>query len=142
MNWIMFTLCLHVLVAVLGVGLIGALPIAVRSARLAALAPNALAVWVQPLLRAARISLFLVFASGAAVDFAFGGAFHRALWFRLAGLLVVVTAVCLGRARASLSRALSGRLAERVALRRIEFWAFTSVIAVACIVVLMEWKPF
>jgi len=142
MNWVIYTLSLHVLIAVLGIGTIGALPIAARSARLASLAPDALAVSVRPLLLAARISLLLVFASGAAVDFAFGGAFHRAAWFRLAGLLVVATALCLGRASVALARALSGGLGAPVALRRVEFWGFMSVIAVACVVVLMEWKPF
>jgi len=142
MNWVIFALSLHVLIAVLGIGMIGALPIAARSARLASLLPDALAVSVRPLLRAARISLFLAFASGAAVDFAFDGAFHRAAWFRLAGLLVVATALCLGRASVALTRALSGGLGAQVALRRIEFWGFTSALVVACIVVLMEWKPF
>lgn len=142
MNWAMFTLSVHVLIAVLGIGVIGAVPIAVRSARLASLAPDALAVSLRPLLRAARISLLLAFASGGAVDFAFGGAFHRASWFRLAGLLVVVTALCLARAGVALTRAVSGGLATGLALRRLELWGFTSAIAVACIVVLMEWRPF
>jgi hypothetical protein len=138
----MFALLFHVVVAVLGVGLIGALPIAVHNARRAGLAPGALAVWAAPFFLTVRLSLFLVFASGALLDFVAHGAFHEALWFRLAGLLVVVTAVCLSRARAALTRGLSGGLAAPLALRRIERWGFTSVIAVACIVVLMEWKPF
>ena len=137
-----FALSFHVVVAVLGVGLIGALPIAVRSARRAGVAPGALAVWAVPLLLAVRLSLLLAFSSGALLNFVAGGAFREALWFRLAALLVVVTAICLARARAALTRGLSGALAAPLALRRIERWGFTSVIAVACIVVLMEWKPF
>jgi hypothetical protein len=90
----------------------------------------------------ARLSLLLAFASGALLDFAFHGAFHEAWWFRLSGLLVVLTAVCLARARAALTRGLSGAVTVPAALRRMESWGFTSVIAVACIVVLMEWKPF
>ena len=30
----------------------------------------------------------------------------------------------------------------KLALRGVERWGFTSVIVVACIIVLMEWKPF
>src|SRR6187431_2509481 len=129
----MFALLFHVVVAVLGVGSIAALPIAAR---------NALGVWARPLLLTVRLSLLLAFSSGVLLDFVAHGAFHEALWFRLAGLLVVGTAICLARAGAALSRGLSGGLAAPLALRRIEGWGFTSVIAVACIVVLMEWKPF
>jgi len=96
----------------------------------------------RPLLLTVRLSLLLAFSSGVLLDFVAHGAFHEALWFRLAGLLVVGTAICLARAGAALSRGLSGGLAAPLALRRIEGWGFTSVIAVACIVVLMEWKPF
>ena len=142
MNPVMFTLSLHVLVAVLGVGTIGALPLSVRSARRGGLSLSALAAWALPLLLTARLSLFLGFASGALLDFVAHGPFHEAGWFRLSGLLVVLTAVCLGRGRAALKRGLSGSLAAPVALRRLESWGFTSVAAVACIVLLMVWKPF
>jgi len=142
MNLIPFTLSLHVLVAVLGVGTIGALPLAARGARRASVALGALAVWTRPLLLTARLSLLLAFATGVLLDFLFQGAFHRAVWFRLAGLLVVLTAVCLARAKAALAGGLSGALAEPVALRRLEVWGFTCVIAVAAVVVLMAWKPF
>jgi|SRR6187431_2706714 len=138
----MFALLFHVVVAVLGVGSIAALPIAARNARRAGLAFGALGVWARPLLLTVRLSLLLAFSSGVLLDFVAHGAFHEALWFRLAGLLVVGTAICLARAGAALSRGLSGGLAAPLALRRIEGWGFTSVIAVACIVVLMEWKPF
>jgi|1186.fasta_scaffold1191427_1 hypothetical protein len=142
MNFAMFTLSLHVLVAVLGVGTIGALPLAARGARHAALAPSTLAVWLLPLVLTARISLFLAFASGALLDYASHGAFHEALWFRISGLLLVLTAICLARAKAALTHTLSGRLDAPIALRRIEAWGFTSVSTVACIVLLMEWRPF
>jgi len=141
-NWTMIALSVHVLIAVLGVGVIGALPIVARAARRGGLTPQAIATWAFPLIFSARLSLLLAFVSGAALDFAFGGAFHRAPWFRLAGVLVILTAICLARARAALARATSGSVAQAVALRRIEYWGFTSVAAVACIVVLMEWKPF
>jgi len=142
MNLAMLALGLHVLVAVLGIGLIGALPLGAWATRRGGLAMSALSVWALPLLLTARISLLLAFVSGAALDFVSGGPFHHALWFRLATLLVVATAICLARARAALTRALSGGLAAPVALRRIEYWGFASVLAVACVVLLMEWKPF
>lgn len=142
MNLVLFTLSLHVLVAVLGVGTIAALPLSVRSARRAGLALDALAAWALPLLLMARVSLLLGLLSGALLDFVAHGPFHEAWWFRLSGLLVVVTALCLGRGRAALIRGLSGGLTAKVALRRIESWGFTSVITVACIVLLMVWKPF
>jgi len=142
MTFAAFALSVHVLVAVLGVGLIGALPLAARSARHAGLAFGSLGVWVPSLLLAVRVSLFLAFSSGALLDFVAEGAYHEAIWFRLAGLLLVATAIFLARARAALTLGLSGGLPAPVALQRIERWGFTSVIAVACIVVLMEWKPF
>jgi len=142
MNWVVLALSVHVLIAVLGIGVIGALPIAARSARRGRLSLDALAAWALPLMFTARISLLLAVVSGVVLDFVFGGAFHHALWFRLAAVLVVVTAICLARARATLARATTGGLTEGVAFRRIEYFGFTSVLAVACIVVLMEWKPF
>ena|SRR6478735_3094762 len=142
MNAITFTLSVHVLVAVLGVGTIGVLPMAARSARRADVALSVLVVWMRPMFLTARLSLLFAFASGALLDFTFHGAFHRALWFRLAGLLVVATALCLSRARAALARGLSGKLPAPAALRSVEWWGGASVLAVGCIVVLMEWKPF
>src|SRR4051812_26536658 len=69
LNLIMFTIALHVLIAVLGVGTIGALPLTARSARRAELTLSGFSVWWLALLRAARVSLFLAFASGALLDF-------------------------------------------------------------------------
>jgi len=142
MSLFMFGLSFHVIVAVLGVGLIGALPIGARIARQGGLGLGAFGAWAPPLLLAVRVSLALAFLSGASLDFIAHGAFHAAWWFRLAGLLVIVTALCLARARATLTRGLAGALEARLALRGFERWGFTSVIAVACIVLLMELKPF
>ena len=142
MNVAMLALLFHVIVAVLGVGLVGALPIAARKARHAGLGLSALAVYVPPLALTVRLSLFLAFSSGDLLYFAAHGEFLEAWWFRLSVLLVVVTALCLARANAALTRGLSGEFDAPAVLRRIERWGFTSAIAVACIVVLMEWKPF
>jgi hypothetical protein len=142
MTLAMYVLAFHVAVAVLGIGLIGALPLGARNARHAGLDLQVLSVWAPPLLLAVRLSLLLAFASGALLDFLAHGAWHEALWFRLAGLLVVVTAICLARARVALTRGLAGGLTASLALRRIERWGFTSMIAVACVVLLMECKPF
>jgi len=132
----------HVLVALLAVGPLVAIPLGAHSARRLRLGLGALGAWAQQLFRLAGAGMVVAFLSGALLDYIARGAYHYAGWFRLAGLLLAVTAVCQARARAALKQGLAGKLPDAVALRRIELWGSTAISAVAAIAVLMEWKPF
>jgi len=142
MSMYSLVISLHVVAALLGAGLLAAVPFGTGSARRGGLGLDALSAWLTPLFRTARAGLVLAFLSGALLDYLARGAFHRAAWFRLAGLLLLVTAGCQTGAQASLKQGRTGKLSVPVALRRIELFSGASMFAVACIAVLMEWKPF
>ena len=132
----------HVVIAIVGLGVIGAVPIGAATTRRKGLDLVALEAWVKPLLLCTRISLLLLFLTGALLDFVAQGAFHGAVWFRLSVALLVLAGVGQGLARGTLRRGLAGQIEASRALRRIERLGFTSAAAVACIAVLMEIKPF
>jgi hypothetical protein len=132
----------HVVIAIVGLGVIGAVPIGAATTRRAGLGLVALQAWVKPLLLCTRISLLLLFLTGALLDFVAQGAFHDTVWFRLSVALLVVAGIGQGLARGTLRRGLAGQIEEARALRRIQRLGFTSAAAVACIAVLMETKPF
>jgi hypothetical protein len=142
MSSYMLVISLHVVIALLGTGLLVAIPFGARGARRLSLELEVLGAWLRPVFRIGRAGLGLAFLSGALLDYLAGGAFHEAGWFRLAGLLLVVAVSCQLGAQAALKRGLAGKLSAPVALRRIELWGVASISAVAGIAVLMEWKPF
>ncbi len=131
--------CVHVAFAVLGSGLIAAIAIAARpsSASAMPIGPELLA----SLSRWASVGLALVFLTGAGIDLAASGAFHRTWWFRLAGLSMIVAGAMLGRMRAVLRRFTSGP-ESRAELARVRALAIGACGVVAWIVVLMELRPF
>lgn len=138
-----FTLLIavHVVVAILGVGLLGAIPIAASWARRAAESAAERATILEPLFRWTRNALVVVFLTGGAIDHSAQGAFHTAGWFRASALLVVAVAVLQIRARAILRKGLAS---EDVlgTLRRVERSSWASCGAVAVIAFLMAAKPF
>ena len=77
----------HVVVAVMGAGLVFAVALVAREDQ--RLPPAGL----PTLVRGAQAALGLLMLSGIAMGVLFGGALHEAVWFRLAGLLLVVTGV-------------------------------------------------
>jgi hypothetical protein len=125
-------IALHVVVAVLAVGLVGAVPLTARWARQS---PDPIAGSggiLAALLRAIQLGLLLMLVTGVALDWSVAGGFHRMGWFKASMVVLVLIGVCLGRARA----ALRGN-----ALRRVEQWGWAMCASVAAITVLMQMKP-
>ncbi|APR79618.1 Hypothetical protein A7982_04965 [Minicystis rosea] len=133
-------LALHVITAVSGAGLLGAIPIAARSARRAGPSASSGAT-LEALLRYTRVSFFLLLATGAAIDFSVNGAFHGTGWFRASFALLVLVGFSHGRARAALKRGLAPTGDPEASLRSVERLGYAMCAAVALIVVLMEVKP-
>jgi hypothetical protein len=134
-------LALHVVVAVLGLGLIAAVAVVAATARRAGRGLTDVAAWLTPLLRFSAISLGVMLATGALLDFAVGGAFNQRWWFRGSALLLVATGVLHARARSAL-RTVPASGGGDAALRRVERIAYGMCLLIAVIVVLMEAKPF
>jgi hypothetical protein len=133
---------LHVVVAVLAVGQVGALAIASSSARRSGMALLQAATWMRPLLRSTRWGLAAMVGTGIWIDVAAGGVYHHAWWVRLSGILVVVTFVFHRRALAAISRVVRGEGDATAALQRVERAAWSMCGTVALITILMEAKPF
>jgi hypothetical protein len=118
---------LHVLIAVLGVGQVGAVALAATSARRSRGEVRSLA----PLVRCTRFSLAAMVATGVWMEIASAGA-HRGLWWlRVSAILIVVTFFFQRRAMAALQDP-----------RRLERAAWSMCGAIALITVLMQMKPF
>lgn len=126
----------HVGVAVMGLGSIASLAILARPKNAFPLSG------LGSLTRLASLSLVLVFATGAAIDFALKGAYHEAWWFRLSGLALIATGATIGYARRSLRRGLAGKVTEDVARSSAGKAAALACAMVTFIVYLMERRPF
>jgi hypothetical protein len=133
---------LHVVVAVLGVGQIGALAVAVSASRRARLPLPQIASWLHPLLGWARFSMAAVVATGIWMVVMAKGAYHGMWWVRLSVLLVVITFIFQRRAVGALKKVLRGEIDAASALSRVERVAWSMCATVALITVLMEAKPF
>ena len=123
---------LHVLVAILGTGQLGAVAVMLAAARRARTPPADVASVVAPLLRYVRVSLGLLVLTGMAMDWAASGALHHLWWVRLSFLLVVLEFFLLRRATGRLARGGGGL--EPLA------WSMCGVLGL--IAVLMRVKPF
>jgi hypothetical protein len=130
---------LHVIIAVLGIGLCGAIPIVARQARLAASVKTDL---LESLFRYTRWSLVAIALTGALLDFAAGGGFHSSWWFRVSVALLLLAGFSGARARAALRKGFAPGADSEVALRRVQRWGLTMCTTVALITALMEAKPF
>src|SRR5262245_8584939 len=124
---------LHVVVAILGVGQVGGLAVAVSAARRAGIALPQAASWLAPLLRYTRVSLGLMVLSGFGMDLLAKGGYHGLWWVRLSVILTVIAFAFQHRAARALKQA------NAVGLER-SAWSMCA--AVAAITVLMEAKPF
>src|SRR5262249_9147330 len=103
MNAYAFTRLIHVLVAVLGIGLITAGAILTRpSTGLAPIAIRSLARW-------ASAAMLVMFVSGMLLDYFSAGAFHHATWFRLAIAASIAAGVVVGYARRAIGQAIAGK---------------------------------
>jgi hypothetical protein len=128
---------LHVIIAVLGIGLCGAIPIVARQARLAASVKTDL---LESLFRYIRWSLVAIALTGGLLDFAAGGGFHSSWWFRASVALLLFAGFSWARARAALRKGLGAD--GEAPLRRVQRWGLTMCTTVALITALMEAKPF
>jgi uncharacterized membrane protein len=135
-------LVMHVIVAVLGVGSIASVAVVAATARSAGRGSRDVLAALDPLLRYSAFSLAAMLVTGVLLDFAAGGAFHRAWWFRGSALLLVATGVLHGQARRAVRPRPAGEDAADIVLRRVERIAYGMCALIAVIAVLMEVKPF
>jgi hypothetical protein len=129
----------HTVIAVLGVGSIPAVALVAATARRAGPGSRDMSAWLGPLLRYSAFSLAAMLVTGVLLDFAAGGAFHEAWWFRGSALLLVATGVLHARARRAVRLGLAND--ADVVLRRVERIAYGMCALIAAIIVLMELKP-
>jgi hypothetical protein len=138
---------IHVLVAVLGVGLVGAIPIAARIARRGAAAVSAAgqARSVEPilavLLLATQLAFLVMVITGVLLDVAMAGAFHRTAWFQVSIAVLLVVGLSHARARAALRSARAPDGPRDAALGRVERWGIVMCVGVATLALLMQVKP-
>ena len=124
-------IAVHVVVAVLAIGLVGAIPLTARWARRSPAPLDGSGGFLRALLRAVQLGLFVMLASGVVLDLSVAGGFHRMRWFQASMALLVFLGFSLGRARAAL---------RRDDLRRVERWGWAVCASVAIITVLMQVK--
>jgi hypothetical protein len=124
----------HVLVAVLAIGLVGAVPITARLARRSAGQLVGAERILGALLRAMQVGFAVMVVTGVLIDVSASGAFHRTVWFKASIAVLVVIGFSHARARAALRRG--------NALDRVEQWGWAMCASVALITILMQMKPF
>ena len=142
MSWYTIAVVLYVVVAVLGVGQVGAIAIVASSTRRSGMALAQAATWLAPLLRYTRWSLAVMLGTGIWIDVAAGGVYHHAWWVRLSGILIALTFLFHRRAMATISKAARGEGDAAAAFRGVERAAWSMCGTVALITILMEAKPF
>jgi hypothetical protein len=124
---------LHVVVAVVGIGMVGAIPLGARVARRAGADLAALEPFYTRLYRITGTSLFVMLFSGLALDALVSGIHHERDWFKAAVVLWLVAGFCLGRTRARFRRG---------SLLGVEVFGWATAASVLAIAVLMKLKPF
>jgi hypothetical protein len=140
---------LHVLVAVLGVGLVGAIPITARIARRYTAAMSgagqagqtgAVEAMLAILLLATQLAFLLMVITGVLLDVSMAGAFHRTAWFQVSIAVLLVVGLSHARARSALRNA-RREGARDAALGRVERWGIVMCVGVATVALLMQVKP-
>lgn len=124
----------HVLVAVLAIGLVGAIPITARLARLSTVPVVGSERILGALLRAMQVGFVLMLLTGVLLDVSAAGAFHRTGWFKASIAVLALIGFSHARARAALRKG--------NALERVEQWGWAMCASVALITILMQTKPF
>lgn len=135
-------IALHVVVAVVGIGMLGAIPLGAHVARRAGFELRAFAPWYAPLFGITRASLLIMLLTGLALDAVVSGIHHERGWFQAAFALWFVVGFFQGRARVSLRRGLAGKLDRARTLFRVEVFGWLTSVVVVVIAVLMKLKPF
>lgn len=143
MNQLFQTLLVaHVVVAILGLGAIGAVPLVASAGRKAGRHAADVLGMIAPLLRYSAISLGLMLVTGVLLDLVAGGAFSKFWWFRGSALLLIVTGILHGQARRALRAGLATEGRGDGAVRRVVGFAYAMSALIAVITLLMEAKPF
>ena len=137
-----FAIAVHVVVAVVGIGLVGAVPLIARLGRQATDSLAETERILGALLRAMQIGFVVMVLTGVLLDVSAGGAFHRTGWFQASLVLLAVNGLAHARARRALGRGRTPGESRTLALRRIERWGWTMCVVVVSITVLMQIKPF
>lgn len=134
-----FVTTLHVLVAVLGLGLVGAAALVARPSAGSGPAADELRVILRQLALGINLSLGVMLLTGLLAEALAGWPFHGTYWFRLGFLLLVVAGGLNGWMGATL-RKRWGTPVEALATARSA--AIGMTVAVGLSVILMELKPF
>src|SRR5262245_12448925 len=131
-------LCVHVVVAILGLGQIAGMLVVARRAD----GPVAATTWttLEDLVRGTTWSLGLLLVTGALVEYLAGVPFHETWWFRISfGLLLVIGAIN-GVTRRALRK--RDKTQDAAVLARVRRGAWAMCAGVATVAVLMEAKPW
>jgi hypothetical protein len=135
------SLALHSLLSALAIGLFVLIPSIALVARRERLAPALHTPLLAWLLRAARVGLGLLVASGVLLDVTTHGIHRRSLWLRASLVALVCLMVAYTRTRAALRRVQAASGSDGAALRAVERWGWTMCASLALIMVLMRAKP-
>jgi hypothetical protein len=130
-------LSLHVVTAILGVGLVSGM--LVLSLAMDASTPATTWTSVDRMRRTVGVSLGVVLASGALLEVLAGGPFHGTLWFRASFVLLLL----LGALGGVTGRTIRKRtdIGAETAVRRLRAAASAMCVVVAMVATLMEVKP-
>jgi hypothetical protein len=132
---------IHVLTAVLAVGLVGAIPLTARVARQSARDLAGVERILGALLLAMRAGLSVMVLTGVLLDLSAAGAFHRTGWFKASIVVLVFLGASLVRAHVELRRGFAPGGARESALGQVERWGWAMCASVALIAILMQIKP-
>lgn len=132
---------LHVLCAVLAVGLVGAVPLTARFSRRSSGELAGAQRILGTLLRAVQVGFIVMLLTGGLIDHAAGGAFHRTGWFKASIAVLVAVGASLARARAAMRHAFGPGGHPGPGLARVERWGWAMCAGVAFITILMQMKP-
>jgi hypothetical protein len=133
---------IHVLTAILAVGLVGAIPLTARMARQSARDLAGVERILGALLLAMRVGLAVMLLTGGLLDVSAAGGFHRTGWFKASIAVLVLLGVSAARARVALRGGFAPGGAREHALARVEGWGWAMCASVALIAILMQMKPF
>jgi hypothetical protein len=133
-------IAIHVVVAVLAIGVVGAVPLVARLARKDGTmgSPERL---LGALLRVMQLGFFAMLLTGILLDVSMDGAFHRTTWFKVSIAVLAIIGFSHARARVALRKGFAPGGGREVALANVERWGWTMCAAVAVITLLMQMKP-
>ncbi len=139
-------IAIHVLVAVTGVGLVGAIPITARIMRVAGPraesgSPGSGERTLGALLLATQLAFVLMVVTGLLLDVSMAGAFHRTTWFQVSIAVLLGVGFSHARARAHLRSASAAGGHRDAALGRVERWGIVMCVGVGALALLMQVKP-